>query len=77
MGTDKLMPQRTWRRTEMTVHGITDGKARARVTVRTKFAGAPTYLVTPTDDRPEFQFPLNQVSEVFRWLTLLARDELH
>ncbi|MEV6982310.1 hypothetical protein AB0M95_13760 [Sphaerisporangium sp. NPDC051017] len=73
IGTEAVPPQRAYNPTELIVYGP-DGRGRAKVVVRTKLWGT-AFLVTPGDDRPLFQFPIGQVSEVIRWLTLLTRDE--
>ncbi|MFC4532429.1 hypothetical protein [Sphaerisporangium dianthi] len=74
IGTEAIPPQRTCRPPELIVYGP-DGKERAKVTVRTRLWGT-AFLVSPAGDAPEFQFPMGQVSEILRWLRLLAEDEL-
>jgi hypothetical protein len=74
IGTETIPPRRAYTPTEMVVYGP-DGRGRAKVTIRTRLWGT-AFLITPTTDAPEFQFPVGQVSEALHWLKLLARDEL-
>ncbi|RCG29505.1 hypothetical protein DQ384_20965 [Sphaerisporangium album] len=73
IGTETVPPRRAYNPPELIVYGA-DGHGRAKVIVRTRLWGT-AFLVTPGDDRPVFQFPVGQVSEVIRWLTLLTRDQ--
>ncbi|MEU9887470.1 hypothetical protein [Sphaerisporangium sp. NPDC051011] len=73
IGTQTIPPSRAYSPTELIVYDA-DGKGRAKVTVRVRFWGT-AFLVTPSDDRPIFQFPIAQISEVIHWLTLLTREE--
>ncbi|MFC4587494.1 hypothetical protein [Sphaerisporangium corydalis] len=75
IGTETIPPRRAYNPTEMVVYGP-DGLGRAKVTVRTRVWGT-AFLVTPARDLPEFQFPINQISEILRWLAQLSRDDLH
>ncbi|MGW4643463.1 hypothetical protein ACWEN6_33445 [Sphaerisporangium sp. NPDC004334] len=74
IGTEAIPAQRACHPPELTVYGP-DGKARAKVTVRTRLWGT-AFLVSPAGDAPEFQFPIGQICETLRWLSLLAKDEL-
>ncbi|MEV6986425.1 hypothetical protein AB0M95_34925 [Sphaerisporangium sp. NPDC051017] len=73
IGTQTIPPSRAYSPTELIVYDA-DGKGRAKVTVRVRFWGT-AFLVTPSDDRPIFQFPIGQISEVIHWLGLLTRGE--
>ncbi|WP_424536151.1 hypothetical protein ACOZ38_40335 [Sphaerisporangium viridialbum] len=74
IGTETIPPQRAYNPTEMIVYGA-DAKGRAKVTVRTRLWGT-AIMITPAGDMPEFQFPVQQVAEILRWLRLLAQDDL-
>ncbi|RCG32600.1 hypothetical protein DQ384_03660 [Sphaerisporangium album] len=73
IGTQTIPPSRAYAPTELIVYDA-NGRGQAKVTIRVRFWGT-AFLVTPSGDRPIFQFPISQISEVIHWLTLLTRSE--